>query len=80
MSQEDDSFELYDIRVQIVIPKQDNRRILCGAKEGDYFEVKGEMITFPDKQGFSMYSLAAVLPLLAAKQRCRDRKDWMWTD
>jgi uncharacterized repeat protein (TIGR04076 family) len=23
---------------------------------------------------------AAVLPLLAAKQRCREKKDWIWTD
>jgi len=76
----DDTFELYDLRVEVVIPKDSNQRILCGAKEGDYFEVKGEMITMPEKQGFSMYSLAAVLPLLAAKQRCRDQKDWMWTD
>lgn len=80
------------------MPDGDNRRILCGAKPGDYFEVKGEMISFPENQAFSMYSLGkkllnqyiilyltliisgAVLPLLAAKQRCRDENDWMWTD
>jgi len=81
MSREtDDSFELYDLRVEVVLAKDDRRRILCGAKEGDYFELKGEMITLPHEQGFSVYSLAAVLPLLAAKQRCRERRDWMWTD
>lgn len=53
----DDTFELYDLRVEVAVPKGDQRRILCGAKEGDYFELKGEMISMPDKQGFSMYSL-----------------------
>ncbi|KAF8488780.1 hypothetical protein JB92DRAFT_2756746 [Gautieria morchelliformis] len=76
----DDTFELYDLRVEVIVPQGDQRRILCGASEGDYFELKGEMINLPDGQGFSMYSLAAVLPLLAAKQRCRERNDWMWTD
>lgn len=95
----DDNFELYDLRVEVVVPKGDKRRILCGANEGDYFELKGEMISLPDGKGFSIYSLgerpydikttsssesetskAAALPLLAAKQRCREKKDWMWTD
>lgn len=74
------AFQLYDLRVEVVVPDGDTRRILCGAKPGDYFEVKGEMISFPENQAFSMYSLGAVLPLLAAKQRCRDGNDWMWTD
>ena len=34
----------------------------------------------PPGQGFSIYSLAAVLPLLAAKQRVTDANDWMSTD
>jgi hypothetical protein len=53
----DDSFELYDLRVEVIVPQGDQRRILCGAIEGDYFELKGEMINLPDGQGFSMYSL-----------------------
>ncbi|KAF8575801.1 hypothetical protein K439DRAFT_1368946 [Ramaria rubella] len=76
----DDTFSLYDLRVEVVVPNDDPRRILCGANKGDYFELKGEMISLPDGQGFSMFSLAAVLPLLAAKQRCREKRDWMWTD
>lgn len=53
----DDTFELYDLRVEVAVPKGDQRRILCGAKEGDYFELRGEMISLPGGQGFSMYSL-----------------------
>ena len=53
---------------------------MCNAAVGDSFEVRGEMLHFPPGQGFSMYSLAAVLPLLPAKQRPTDRQDWMTTD
>ena len=35
------------------------------------------MLHLPPGQGFSIYSLAAVLPLLAAKQRSLDPADWM---
>jgi uncharacterized repeat protein (TIGR04076 family) len=33
-----------------------------------------------DAAGFSIYSLAALLPLLPAKQRPTDPHDWMSTD
>jgi uncharacterized repeat protein (TIGR04076 family) len=71
-------FELYDLRVDVVGPAE--RPIYCGAKLGDYFELHGEMLTLPPGQGFSMYSLAALLPLLPAKQRVTDPNDWMSTD
>jgi uncharacterized repeat protein (TIGR04076 family) len=74
----DDGFELYDLRVEAIIP--DGAKIYCGAKPGDYFELKGEMLTLPEGQGVSIYSLASVLPLLAAKQRPTHRNDWMTTD
>lgn len=74
----DDSFELYDLRVEVVAP--DGARILCNARVGDWFEVRGEMLHFPPGQGFSMYSLAALLPLLPAKQRDTHANDWMSTD
>ena len=49
--------------------------------EGREFEMgAGEVLHLPDGQGFSIYSLAAVLPLLAAKQRVTDANDWMSTD
>ncbi|WP_306118070.1 MULTISPECIES: TIGR04076 family protein [unclassified Roseitalea] len=73
----DDSFELYDLRVELV--RSGPGRIYCG-NEGDWFEVHGEVIKFPPGQGFSLYSLSAVLPLLPAKQRVTDANDWMSTD
>jgi len=74
----DDSFELYDLRVEVTAPA--GARIRCGAQVGDHFELRGEMLHLPPGQGFSIYSLAAVLPLLAAKQRPTDRHGWMTTD
>lgn len=74
----DDSFYLYDLRVEAVIPE--GAKVYCGAKPGEYFELKGEMLTLPPGQGISIYALSAVLPLLAAKQRPTHRNDWMTTD
>jgi uncharacterized repeat protein (TIGR04076 family) len=74
----DDSFELYDLRVEVTAPA--GATIHCNAKVGDFFEVRGEMLHFPDGQGFSLYSLAALLPLLPAKQRATHPNDWMSTD
>lgn len=71
-------FELWDLKVEVVAPE--GAKIWCNAKPGDYFELKGEMLHLPPGQGFSIYSLAAVLPLLAAKQRAIDPNDWMSTD
>jgi len=71
-------FELWDLRVVVVAPA--GARIWCGAKPGDHFDLRGEMLHLPPGQGFSIYSLAAVLPLLAAKQRATDPNDWMSTD
>jgi len=74
----DDSFELFDLRVEVVAPP--GARLLCGARAGDWFELRGEMLHLPPGQGFSIYSLAAVLPLLAAKQRETHRNDWLTSD
>jgi uncharacterized repeat protein (TIGR04076 family) len=73
-----EAFELYDLRVEVVGPP--DGKIYCGARLGDYFELQGEMLKFPPGQGFSIYSLAALLPLLPAKQRMTDPNDWMSTD
>jgi uncharacterized repeat protein (TIGR04076 family) len=74
----DDSFELYDLRVEVVAPA--GAKLYCGARPGDHFELRGEMLHLPPGQGFSIYSVAAVLPFLAAKQRITDPHDWMSTD
>lgn len=74
----DDSFELFDLRVEVTAPE--GGPIYCGARPGDYFEMRGEMLHFPPGQGFSIYSLAALLPLLPAKQRPSHPNDWMTSD
>ena len=74
----DDGFDLFDLRVDVIVPE--GVPIHCGAKPGDYFELRGEMLTLPPGQGISIYSLAAVLPLLAAKQRPSHANDWMTSD
>jgi len=71
-------FELYDLRVEVVFPP--GGAVYCGAKPGDHFALRGEMLHLPPGQGFSIYSIAAVLPLLAAKQRPTHRADWMTSD
>jgi uncharacterized repeat protein (TIGR04076 family) len=75
---DDAGFELYDLRVDVIGPT--DRPIYCGARPGDYFELHGEMLKLPPGQGFSIYSLAALLPLLPAKQRVTDPYDWMSSD
>ena len=74
----DDGFELFDLRVEVTAPE--GARLWCGGKRGDYFEVHGEMLHFQPGMAFSLYTLAAVLPLLPAKQRALDAHDWMATD
>ncbi|MDT8857413.1 TIGR04076 family protein [Paracoccaceae bacterium Fryx2] len=72
-----DDFELYDLRVEIVAPP--GAKLYCG-KAGDWFELRGEQLHLPPGQGFSIYSLAALLPLLPAKQRMTHPHDWMTSD
>jgi uncharacterized repeat protein (TIGR04076 family) len=74
----DDGFELYDLRVEVVVPE--GKTIYCGGEKGHYFELRGEMLHLPPGQPFSIYSLAALLPLLPAKQRETHPHDWMSTD
>ena len=73
----DDVFQLYDLRVEVVATE---RPMVCGHRTGDWFAVEGENLRFPDGQAFSLYALAALLPLLPAKQRLTDANDWMTTD
>lgn len=72
-----DEFELWDLRVEVV---GDPDTMVCSHRAGDYFEVSGENLVFQAEQSFSMYALAALLPLLPAKQRMTHAHDWMTTD
>ena len=71
-----DLFELYDLRVDVIAGE---RPMICRHRVGHAFDVRGEELVFADTT-FSMYALAALLPLLPAKQRDTDRNDWMTTD
>jgi uncharacterized repeat protein (TIGR04076 family) len=71
-------FELYDLKVEVIVPP--GAHVLCGARAGDWFELRGEMLYLPPGQGFSIYSLAAIMLLLPPKQRVLDPHDWMDSD
>ncbi|MYA87159.1 MAG: TIGR04076 family protein [Boseongicola sp. SB0662_bin_57] len=73
----DDEFILHDLKVEVVL---DGRQPVCRHIEGECFTVEGENLVFAKGQRISMYALAAVLPLLPAKQRDTDPNDWMSTD
>lgn len=70
-------FWLYDLKVETVL---DGRTPVCRHIEGESFRVEGEALVFEQGTRVSMYALAALLPLLPAKQRPTDDNDWMSTD
>ena len=74
---EERPFELYDLKVEVVAGDEP---MICNHPEGAYFLVEGENLVFPDVNHFPIYPLAAILPLLPAKQRVTDENDWMATD
>lgn len=74
----DDEFTLYDLRVEVVAVE--GRAMVCNHRVGDYFELRGENLSLPPGQTFPIYPLAALLPLLPAKQRETHENDWMTTD
>ena len=77
MPRKRDTFTLYDLRVEVVAT---DRPMVCNHKAGDSFELSGENLSLPPGQTFPIYPLAALLPLLPAKQRPTDANDWMTTD
>lgn len=77
MTERDDKFELWDLRIEVV-GAQDS--MVCDHTVGDFIELRGENLILPPGQPFSVYALAALLPLLPAKQRITHSNDWMTTD
>jgi uncharacterized repeat protein (TIGR04076 family) len=70
--------EMWDLRV--VVERVEGRPV-CGLQVGDYFEVsQSSHLTLPPGGHFCIYALAAVLPLLPAKQRALPEDDWLETD
>ena len=73
----DDSFTLYNLEVHVI---GDPSTFVCDHAPGLAFKVIGENLVFDKNTSFSMYSLAALLPLLPVKQRKTHENDWISTD
>ncbi len=71
------NFVLYDLKVEVI---EGDKPFVCNHVVGDAFEVRGENLHFKNDHPFSLYALAALLPLLPAKQRPLNQFDWMATD
>ena len=71
-------FTLYDLTVGV--HRREDRPFACGHREGHAFRVSGEDIIFDQPGAFSLYALAALLPLLPGMQRATDAADWMSLD
>ncbi len=70
--------ELWDLRVTV---ERIEGRSVCGLAVGDSFEVvNSSELRLPDGRHFCMFALAAVLPLLPAKQRQLPANDWLERD
>lgn len=70
-------FHLYDLKVEVI---EGDKPFVCSHQPGDAFEVRGENLHFTSGRPFSLYALAALLPLLTPKQRPLNAYDWMATD
>src|SRR5260370_40290711 len=67
--------ELCDLRVRV---EEMGGRPVCGLSVGDYFELtSSSQLRLPAGGHFCIYALAAVLPLLPAKQRQLPERDWL---
>lgn len=69
---------VYDLRVTV---ERIEGRSVCGLQVGDYFELtESNRLRIPAGKHFCVYALAAVLPLLPAKQRRLPDEDWLEQD
>lgn len=73
----DDAFELFDLEVSV---EGDESGFVCSHEKGPAFRVVGENIVFDKPGRFSLYALAALLPLLPARERPTHENDWITTD
>ncbi|MEO7754244.1 MAG: TIGR04076 family protein [Terracoccus sp.] len=73
-----DVTELADLRV--VVDRIEGRSV-CGLRPGDSFTVtRSSQLRLPEDGHFCLYALAAVLPMLPAKQRALAPGDWLSQD
>ncbi|MGD9649619.1 MAG: TIGR04076 family protein [Dongiaceae bacterium] len=74
-----DQFTLYDLKVT-THANPNKKPMACNHPLGSHFFLRGENLILPKGQSFPIYSLAALIPLLPAKQRMTHENDWMSTD
>ncbi len=72
-----DEFWLYDLKVEVI---GSDTPMVCDHQPGQYFLMQGENLIFGPNGKFPLYPLAALLPLLPARQRDTSEHDWMTTD
>ncbi len=77
MTERVDEFTLWDLQVEVI---GEPETMVCSHRPGDVLELRGENLSLPAGQTFPVYPLAALLPILTAKQRPTDPADWMTTD
>jgi uncharacterized repeat protein (TIGR04076 family) len=71
-------FTIHDIRVTVVAIEG---RSVCGLQIGDYFEVvNSSQVQIPTGKHFCLYAMAAIMPLIPAKQRLLAANDWLERD
>lgn len=70
--------ELHDLRISV---DEIRGRSVCGMEVGDYIDiVRSNEMRLPEGKHFCMYAFAAVLPMIAAKQRDLPENDWLTKD
>ena len=74
----DGAITLHDLSIEV--RRREGRAFVCGHEEGEAFRVIGENLVFGGPASFSLYAMAALLPLLPAKQRTEIGGDWMAED
>jgi uncharacterized repeat protein (TIGR04076 family) len=73
-------FNLYKLKITLRHTK-DNRQAYSIQPDGSYFFMSGENLVFSGNvNSVPLYALAALMPLLPAKQRPTDPVDWITTD
>lgn len=78
MSEDESKMELYDLSV--VVDRIEGRSV-CGMRVGDRLTLtESSKIRLPEDGHFCLYALAAVMPLLPAKQRVLAASDWLERD
>jgi uncharacterized repeat protein (TIGR04076 family) len=65
------------LRALRVVVEEVRGRCTSGMRPGDYFALRSGRLTIPAGRHFCLYALAAVLPMLPAKQRVLAEGDWL---